>query len=158
MRHTKQRDFDKAQKRAVDRFKQRFGKEVIRKQSRQTQLCTKVPPSKKRSFFGGSGPCHYFSNLKGNLMKKAKMEYLNSHEAKVHAAMRKKDLQRNQCAPRTTTTAFLSKKTKPQSQISLGRLQGLNSSSVPPRTVTPNNIFRKDFASSSKPAKSLRRV
>nr|DAD48158.1 TPA_asm: hypothetical protein HUJ06_018095 [Nelumbo nucifera] len=93
----KLKDWDEAQKKSVDRLKQLYEKEVVRKQSRQIQICTKVPPSSnKRNFNWGSGSSSSVSNLKGNLMKKAKLEFLNSHEMKVHAAMRKNALQRNQ--------------------------------------------------------------
>ncbi|KAF8411095.1 hypothetical protein HHK36_003634 [Tetracentron sinense] len=69
-------DWDEAQKKSVDRLKQLYEKEVV-----------------------SSGSCNNFSNLKGNLMKKSKMEYLNSHEARVHADMRKNALQRSRSAP-----------------------------------------------------------
>ncbi|XP_031491323.1 uncharacterized protein LOC116258353 [Nymphaea colorata] len=91
----KLKERDEAQKKSVDRLKNLYAQEVLRKQSRQIRLCSKIPPSvNKRSYFEGSGSCSSFSNVKGNLMKKAKMEYLNSHEAKVHAAMRKNALQK----------------------------------------------------------------
>ncbi|XP_043701369.1 uncharacterized protein LOC122651873 [Telopea speciosissima] len=91
----KLKDWDEAQKKSVDRLKQLYEKETVRKQSRQVRLCTKVPPSTgKRSFYGGPGSCNGVSNVKGNLMKKAKLEFLNSPEVKF-AAM-KKALQRNQ--------------------------------------------------------------
>ncbi|XP_042489680.1 uncharacterized protein LOC122069681 [Macadamia integrifolia] len=88
----KQKDWDEAQKKSIDRFKERYEKETVKKQSKQIQICTKVPPSSsKRSFFGGPGSCN---GAKGSLMKKARMEFLNSHE--VRAAAMKKALQRNQ--------------------------------------------------------------
>ncbi|KAK6917972.1 LOW QUALITY PROTEIN: RNA polymerase II transcription factor SIII, subunit A [Dillenia turbinata] len=89
----KQKDVDEAQQKSIDRFKQRFKKEEDRKQSRQVQLCTKVPPGSKRSFFGG-GPGNNFSNVKSNIMKKAKMQVVNSREVQNLAAMRKSALQR----------------------------------------------------------------
>ncbi|KAF9625964.1 hypothetical protein IFM89_028350 [Coptis chinensis] len=80
-----------------ERFRQRYEEEQARKQSRQTRICTKLPPSSsKRNFWGSSGPGTNFSNAKGSLMKKARMEYLNSHEAKVHATIRKNAVQRSQ--------------------------------------------------------------
>ncbi|XP_062151188.1 uncharacterized protein LOC133859696 [Alnus glutinosa] len=90
-------DIDEHEKKAVARLKQLYKKEDARKQSRQVQLCTKVPPSKnKRSFYGGSGHGHNVSNLKSNLMKKSKIDFLNSHEMKNLAAMKKKPLPRNE--------------------------------------------------------------
>ncbi|XP_058096526.1 uncharacterized protein LOC131242119 [Magnolia sinica] len=96
----KVKERDEAQQKSVDRLKKLYEEEGVRKQSRQIQLCSKVPPSsKKRNSFGGHGPGNNFSNVKGNLMKKAKMEYHNSHEARVHEAMRKKELQRKSFPP-----------------------------------------------------------
>ncbi|KAL8158500.1 hypothetical protein V2J09_000037 [Rumex salicifolius] len=47
-----------------------------RKQSRQIQFCSKAPPSAKRRFFGGGyGAGSSISNVKSNIMKKAKIEY-----------------------------------------------------------------------------------
>ncbi|KAL0002190.1 hypothetical protein SO802_015971 [Lithocarpus litseifolius] len=78
------------EKEAAARFKQRYEKIDARKQSRQVQICTKVPPSKnKRGFFGGSGPGYNVSNVKSNLMKKSKVDYLNSNEMKNRAAMKR---------------------------------------------------------------------
>lgn len=78
------------EKEAAARFKQRYETIDARKQSRQVQICTKVPPSKnKRSFFGGSGPGCNVSNVKSNLMKKSKIDFLNSPEMKNRAAMKK---------------------------------------------------------------------
>ncbi|KAB9055687.1 hypothetical protein FH972_026943 [Carpinus fangiana] len=89
-------DIAEHEKKSVARLKQLYKKEDARKQSRQVQLCTKVPPSKnKRSFCGGSGPGHNVTNLKSNLMKKSKIDFLNSHEMKNLAAMKKKPLPRN---------------------------------------------------------------
>lgn len=90
-------DIAEHEKKSVARLKQLYKKEDARKQSRQVQLCTKVPPAKnKRSLFGGSGPGHNVSNLKSNLMKKSKIDFLNSHEMKNLAAMKKKPLPRNE--------------------------------------------------------------
>ncbi|ERM94440.1 uncharacterized protein LOC18421929 [Amborella trichopoda] len=98
----KLKERDEAQKKSVDRMKQLYAEESNRKQSRQIQLCSKVPPaSKKRSFCGGSGSCNSLSNVKGNLMKKARMEYLNSHEVKMHTVMRR------QATQRSSTSSFL---------------------------------------------------
>uniref|UniRef100_F6H555 Elongin-A n=1 Tax=Vitis vinifera TaxID=29760 RepID=F6H555_VITVI len=86
----KLKDRDEAQKKSFDRIKQLYQKEDARKQSRQVKICTKVPPSSnKRCFYGGPGT----SNLKSNLMKKAKVECLNSPEVKNLAAMKKQALQ-----------------------------------------------------------------
>ncbi|XP_057954829.1 uncharacterized protein LOC131148888 [Malania oleifera] len=91
----KLKDMDDAQERSFDRIKELYKKEDARKQSRQVQLCTKVPPSSKRSFWGGNGSGNNFSNMKSNIMKKAKIEYLNSQEVKNIAAMKKNSLHKN---------------------------------------------------------------
>ncbi|XP_055961403.1 elongin-A isoform X2 [Mercurialis annua] len=61
---------------AVARLRQSYKKEVDKKQSRQIRICTKIPPSSKRSFFGGSGPGCNLSNVKSNIMKKSKIDFL----------------------------------------------------------------------------------
>uniref|UniRef100_A0A5B7CDH9 Transcription elongation factor B polypeptide 3 n=1 Tax=Davidia involucrata TaxID=16924 RepID=A0A5B7CDH9_DAVIN len=91
----KTKDLEEAQQKSFDRIKELYKKEDARKQSRQVRLCTKVPPSSsKRSFYGG-GPGSSFSNSKSSLMKKAKLEFLNSQEMKNLAAMKNNTLQRN---------------------------------------------------------------
>ncbi|XP_041005177.1 uncharacterized protein LOC121250217 isoform X1 [Juglans microcarpa x Juglans regia] len=105
----KSEDIAEHEKKAAARIKNLYKKENARKQSRQVQLCTKVPPSKnKRSFYGGGGPGHNVSNHKGNLMKKSKIEFLNSHEVKNLAAMKKKEYQKNDGASPTMKQARFS--------------------------------------------------
>lgn len=95
----KEQDWEAAQQKSLDRIKQLYKKEDARKQSRQVQLCSKVPPStNKRSFWGGSGSGGSVSNLKGNLMKKAKIEFLNSQEVKNRTALKNMSLQRSRSA------------------------------------------------------------
>lgn len=95
----KEQDWEAAQQKSLDRIKQLYKKEDARKQSRQVQLCSKVPPStNKRSFWGGSGSGGSVSNLKGNLMKKAKIEFLNSQEVKNRTAIKNMSLQRSRSA------------------------------------------------------------
>ncbi|XP_012483379.1 uncharacterized protein LOC105798043 [Gossypium raimondii] len=89
----KLKDVQEAENKAIDRLKQLYKKEDARKQSRQVQLCTKVPPSSKRSFFAGSGPGYNMSNVKSNIMKKAKIDLMKSQEVKNLAAMKKKAVQ-----------------------------------------------------------------
>jgi len=63
------------------------------KQSKQIKLCTKVPPSSKRSFFGGSGPSSLSnSNYKSPILKKARIE-VNSH-ARLQCAIQKNTFRR----------------------------------------------------------------
>ncbi|XP_073058349.1 elongin-A-like isoform X2 [Primulina eburnea] len=92
----KLKDIEEATQKSLDRIKKRYQEEDARKQSRQVQLCTKVPPSRtKRSFEGGSSIC----NAKSGLMKKSKLEFLNSQEVKNLAAMKRKAVQRNYSVP-----------------------------------------------------------
>lgn len=81
---------DKAQKQSLERLRQLYQKEDQRKQSRQIQICSKAPPSAKRRFFGGGYAVgSSVSNAKSNIMKKAKIEYLNSNEIKNRAAIKR---------------------------------------------------------------------
>lgn len=92
----KMKDAAEKQNIACDRIAQLYKKENDRKQSRQVRLCSKVPPSSsKRSFFGGSGPGYNVSNVKSNLMKKAKIEFLKSNEVRNLAAMKKTAVKTN---------------------------------------------------------------
>jgi elongin-A len=88
----KLKDVEEAQQKSFDRIKELYQKEGARKQSRQVKLCTKVPPSSnKRSFYGG---CSSIGNTKSNVMKKAKLDYLNSREVKNAAAAKRNAIQK----------------------------------------------------------------
>lgn len=92
----KSQEVEEKEKKILERLKQRYTDEAAQKQKRQIQLCTKVPPSScKRSFFGAAGPDNSTSNTKSNIMKKAKLEFLNSREVKNLAAMKNKAVQRS---------------------------------------------------------------
>ncbi|CAA0816127.1 Unknown protein [Striga hermonthica] len=81
---------EEATEQLVDRMKQRYEEENARKRSRQIQLCAKLPPSsKKRSFCGGVIASNIY-NTKSGLMKKAKLDFVNSREVKNIAAMKNK--------------------------------------------------------------------
>ncbi|KAK2982601.1 hypothetical protein RJ640_024661 [Escallonia rubra] len=83
----------------------------IGKQSRQVQLCTKVPPSSsKRSFYGGGGPGSSVGNTKSSLMKKAKVDFLNSREVKNLTAMKRNAVQKTHSASSLTKPASFSGK------------------------------------------------
>ncbi|KAL4352409.1 hypothetical protein GQ457_06G042630 [Hibiscus cannabinus] len=117
----KLKDVKDAENKAIDRLRQLYKKEDARKQSRQVQLCTKVPPSSKRSFFSGSGPGCSFSNGKSNIMKKAKIDFMKSQEVKNLAAIKKKAVQSHHSGTAITkssgfygkNSASTSKHTKP---------------------------------------------
>ncbi|KAJ8458299.1 hypothetical protein OPV22_031225 [Ensete ventricosum] len=125
----KSKEREEAQNKMGEKLKQRYAETQAKKQSRQIQICSKIPPSAgKRSYWGGSGPSSSLSNVKGNLMKKAKLEYLNSHEAKVHALIRRNASQGSSL-----------------SQPSL------------PRSTRHNNFLQSNSASSSKNGKPVAR-
>ncbi|XP_044465755.1 uncharacterized protein LOC123195946 isoform X2 [Mangifera indica] len=130
----KTKDVSEAETKAVNRLKQLYQTADARKQSRQIQICTKVPPSSnKRSF--GSG--YNLSGVKSNLMKKAKLDLLKSQEVKNLAAMRKNAVQRSY-------------------SVSLAKHGGLlrkDSAS----TSKPSGVLRKDSASTSRQSKPFDR-
>ncbi|XP_054817326.1 uncharacterized protein LOC129317037 isoform X1 [Prosopis cineraria] len=95
----KLKEVAEAEDKAVDRLKQRYKKLDDRKQSRQVRLCTKVPPSSKRKFWGDGGSSYNVSHLKSNILKKSKIEFLKSPEVKNLAAMKKNTIQRSQSSP-----------------------------------------------------------
>ncbi|KAK3005976.1 hypothetical protein RJ639_017046 [Escallonia herrerae] len=107
----KSKDVEEAQQKSFDRIKQLYKKEDARKQSRQVQLCTKVPPSStKRSFYGGGGPGSSVGNTKSSLMKKAKVDFLNSQEVKNLTAMKRNAVQKTHSASSLTKPASFSGK------------------------------------------------
>lgn len=76
------------QKIKVEEMAKKFREENARRQSKQIRIVTKVPPSsKKRSFGGAFGGSSSFSNVKSNLMRKAKTEY--SAEIKNRVAVKR---------------------------------------------------------------------
>ncbi|XP_010525255.1 PREDICTED: elongin-A-like isoform X2 [Tarenaya hassleriana] len=90
----KLKDVEQDEKRAADRLKQLYDNEVAKKQNRKTKLCAKVPPSGKRSFWA-NGPGYNLSNVKSNIMKKAKSDLLKSQEMKNLAAMKRNAVQKS---------------------------------------------------------------
>uniref|UniRef100_A0A0D6R7K5 Elongin-A n=1 Tax=Araucaria cunninghamii TaxID=56994 RepID=A0A0D6R7K5_ARACU len=72
---------------SLDRLKQRYAKADQEKQSKQIQICTKVPPTKRNRNYGGYGSSSDLSNVKGRLMKKAKMEFAASRDARRNVTM-----------------------------------------------------------------------
>ncbi|XP_059284139.1 uncharacterized protein LOC132037622 isoform X2 [Lycium ferocissimum] len=90
----KTKEVEETQQRSFERIKQLYQKEDAKRQSRQVRVCTKVPPSSNKRSFYGSGPGSSFGNTKSSLMKKAKIEFVNSREVKNLAAMKNKGVQR----------------------------------------------------------------
>lgn len=116
----KVKEMAQAENRAVDRIRQLYKKEDAKKQSRQVRTCTKVPPSSKRRFWADNGPGYNVSNVKSNIMKKAKIEFLKSNEVKNIAAMKKNSIQRNHSSSSTMKT---------------GRMSGIGSTSKDPKST-----------------------
>ncbi|TKY46812.1 Elongin-A protein [Spatholobus suberectus] len=116
----KGKEMAQAENEALDRIKQLYKKEDARKQSRQIRPCTKVPPSSKRKFWGDNGPGYNVSNVKSNIMKKAKIEFLKSQEVKNLAAMKKNSIQRSQSS---------------SSIMKTGSISGIGSSSKDPKST-----------------------
>ncbi|KAK9690073.1 hypothetical protein RND81_09G103000 [Saponaria officinalis] len=84
----KLKEQNEVQKQSLERLAQSFRNESARKQSRQIQFVAKAPPSsKKRSFGGAFGSSSSFSNVKSNIMRKAKVEF--SAEMRNRAAVKK---------------------------------------------------------------------
>ncbi|OEL24881.1 hypothetical protein BAE44_0014099, partial [Dichanthelium oligosanthes] len=80
--------------RMLERITKKFQAEKAEKLSKQTKLCTKVPPSSKRSFFGGGGPSSLSnSSYKSPILKKARLE-VNSH-ARLQSTIQKNNFSRS---------------------------------------------------------------
>ncbi|XP_015082979.1 uncharacterized protein LOC107026510 [Solanum pennellii] len=91
----KTQEMEETQQRSFERIKELYQNENAKRQSRQVQVCTKVPPSSNKRSFYGSGLGSNFGNTKSPLMKKAKIEFVNSREVKNLAALKNKSVQRN---------------------------------------------------------------
>lgn len=91
----KSKEVEETQQRSFERIKELYKKENAKRQSRQVRVCTKVPPSSNKRSFYGSGLGSSFGNTKSPLMKKAKIEFVNSQEVKNLAAMKNNAVQRN---------------------------------------------------------------
>jgi elongin-A len=92
----KKKEAAEAENKAIDRVRKLYEKENERKQKRQVKVCTFVPPSSNNKKRG----CVEVSNMKkGNLMKKARKEFLDCREVKDFAAVNRIALQRERHAP-----------------------------------------------------------
>lgn len=92
----KLKDVEEAQQKSIERMKQLYQNEDAQKKSRQVKLCTKVPPSShKRNCYGGWGPGSIVGSSKSSLMKKSKVDFLNSQEVRNLTALRKNVVQKN---------------------------------------------------------------
>ncbi|CAO2200629.1 unnamed protein product [Urochloa humidicola] len=84
----------KLEKEMLDKITKKFQAEKAEKQSKQIKLCTKVPPSSKRSFYAGGGPSSLSNcSYKSPILKKARME-ANSR-ARLQSAIQKNTFPRS---------------------------------------------------------------
>ncbi|CAA7055830.1 unnamed protein product [Microthlaspi erraticum] len=90
----KLKEVEEDEKLVIDKLKERYKAEDERKQSRQTKLCSKTPPMKK-PFWGNSGSSYNLSNVKSNIMKKAKLDLYKSHEVKNLTAIKRNTIQKS---------------------------------------------------------------
>ncbi|XP_072985602.1 uncharacterized protein [Typha latifolia] len=97
----KTKEREEAQNKIGEKLKQRYAENLTKKQSRQIRICSKIPPSSNKRGWGGIGSSSY-SNYKSPLMKKARMEFLNSPEAKVHAILKKGALREKSLPSKST--------------------------------------------------------
>ncbi|KAL3848705.1 hypothetical protein ACJIZ3_010587 [Penstemon smallii] len=91
----KLKEREKATQESCDRLRKRYLEVNAKKQSRQVQLCTKVPSSSAKRSYSGGVVANNIYNTKSGLMKKAKIEFINSREVKNIAAMKNKAVQRS---------------------------------------------------------------
>jgi elongin-A len=89
----------KSVERSLNRLKQLYAQADSEKQSRQIQICSTIPPGGKKRKFTYGGSSSDFSNVKGRLMKKAKMEFVASCDARRNATVNKNSLQGRSVIP-----------------------------------------------------------
>lgn len=112
----------KSVERSLNRLKQLYAQADSEKQSRQIQICSTIPPVGKKRKFTYGGSSNDFSNVKGRLMKKAKMEFVASCDARRNAKVNKYSLQARSVVPlgrvsSASTTSVKSSSTMASSHI-----------------------------------------
>ncbi|KAL1191107.1 hypothetical protein V5N11_014178 [Cardamine amara subsp. amara] len=129
------------EKAVVDRLKQRYKNEDERKQSRQTKLCSKAPPS-KRPFWGNSYSGYNVSNVKSNIMKKAKLDLLKSQEVKNLTAIKRKTIQKSFSisAPKRTGLSANAPSTSRSIPCGGRKLPPMRINSLPGKNLPPKRI------------------
>eukprot|EP00252_Welwitschia_mirabilis_P008848 TRINITY_DN2108_c0_g2_i1.p1 TRINITY_DN2108_c0_g2~~TRINITY_DN2108_c0_g2_i1.p1 ORF type:complete len:361 (-),score=78.96 TRINITY_DN2108_c0_g2_i1:688-1770(-) len=83
----------KCLERSVDRLKQYYAKAESEKEKKKIKVCTALPPGGGKRKFTYGGTQANFVNVKGPLMKKAKMEFAASREAIINATLYNKAMQ-----------------------------------------------------------------
>ncbi|VVB03156.1 unnamed protein product [Arabis nemorensis] len=149
-----------AEEEAVDRLKQRYKKEDARKLSRQTKLCSKAPPSKK-PFWGNSVSGYNLSNVKSNIMKKAKLDLYKSQEVKNLTAIKRNTIQKSfsisapkrtalsASVPSTSRSTYRGEEVKNLTAIKGNTIQKSFSISAPKRTGLSTNMPSTSRSNSS---------
>lgn len=128
-----------AEDKMVEKFTKKFQAEKAEKQSKQIKLCTKVPPSSKRSFFGGSGPSSLSNcSYKSPILKKARIEA--DSRARLQSAIQKNTFSRSSQPIRTTSFSGQPVRTttihRPNSTVTITRPMGASRLHRPNSTIT----------------------
>ncbi|KAK1601834.1 hypothetical protein QYE76_032730 [Lolium multiflorum] len=86
-----------------ERLRKKYQAQKAERESKQIKICTKVPPSSKRSWFGGSGGSSSLSNssYKSPILKKARMEV--DSRAKMQATIQRNTFARSSQPTRMTS-------------------------------------------------------
>ncbi|XP_010506117.1 PREDICTED: transcription elongation factor B polypeptide 3-like isoform X2 [Camelina sativa] len=127
------------EKEVVDRLKQRYKNEDERKQSRQTKVCSKAPPS-KRPFWGNTASGYNLGHVKSNIMKKAKIDLLKSQEVKNLTAIKRNTIHKSSSVPTPKRTGLSANAPSTSRSIPYG---GRN------LTETKRNTIQKSFSISA---------
>ncbi|KAJ1267468.1 hypothetical protein BS78_07G058500 [Paspalum vaginatum] len=117
----------KKEDKMVENFTKKLQAEKAEKQSKQIKLCTKVPPSSKRSFFGGGGPSSLStSSYKSPILKKARIEA--DSRARLQSAIHKNTFARSSQPIRATSFSGQPMRTttihRPNSTITITKPMG----------------------------------
>lgn len=89
----------KSLERSLNRLKQLYAQADSEKQSKKIQICSTIPPVGRKRKFTYGGSSNDFSNVKGRLMKKAKMEFVASCDARRNVTVNKNSLQAQSVVP-----------------------------------------------------------
>ncbi|CAH2058311.1 unnamed protein product, partial [Thlaspi arvense] len=128
------------EKEAINKLKQRYKAEDARKQSRQTKLCSKTPPAKK-AFWGNGASGYNVSNVKSNIMKKAKLDLLKSQEVKNLTAIKRNTIQKSFSISAPKRNGLSANAPSTSRSSSYGEVKNL--------TPTKRNTIQKSFSISA---------
>ncbi|CAO2210019.1 unnamed protein product [Urochloa humidicola] len=124
----KEKQQQKLEDKMLKKITQKFQAEKAEKQSKQIKLCTKVPPSSKRSFYAGGGPSSLSNcSYKSPILKKARME-ANSR-ARLQSAIQKNTFPRSSQQIRTSLSGQPVRTTtihRPNSTVTITKPIGSN--------------------------------